>query len=112
MYRRSLGKLTQAAQALYEKPVTEESLRGTGFTVADFESDVVEVWPENHRAVQLFQKMTTQWHMGMGGPTGLNHLVLLARMDRMNLPPDEYDALDEDIRCMEIAALNAMNKKD
>lgn len=56
--------------------------------------------------------MNTQWHVGTSGPTGLNHLVLLARLDRLNLSQDEYEALDEDIRCMEIAALNEMHKKD
>lgn len=47
----------------------------------------------------------------MGGPTGLNHLVLLARMDRMNLTPEEFDDLDADIRLMESAALAEIHRK-
>jgi hypothetical protein len=59
----------------------------------------------------LFSKLQTQWWTGMGGPTGLNHLVLLARMDRMNLTPEEFDDLDADIRLMESAALAEIHRK-
>lgn len=47
----------------------------------------------------------------MSGPTGLNHLVLLARMDRMNLTPEDFDDLDADIRIMEAAALTEIHRK-
>ncbi len=55
--------------------------------------------------------LETQWRMSMKGPTGLDHNVLFARLDRMNLSADDYEDLDSDIRAMEIAALAAMNEK-
>ena len=55
--------------------------------------------------------LETQWRMSMKGPTGLDHNVLLARLDRMKLSAEDYDDMDSDIRAMEIAALAAMNEK-
>lgn len=55
--------------------------------------------------------LETQWRMSMKGPTGLDHNVLLRRLDRMGLTDDEYDDMDSDIRAMEVAALAAMNEK-
>ena len=48
----------------------------------------------------------------MAGPTGLDHNVLLRRLDRMNLEPGEYDQLDADIRVMEEEALSVMRSND
>lgn len=50
----------------------------------------------------------TQWLHGFGGPTGLNYPSLYPLMDRMNLEPDEWDALLEDIQAMEDEALATM----
>jgi hypothetical protein len=69
---------------------------------------VIEVWPENVRAVELFRAMGTQWRFGRHGPIGLDHNVLFHRMDRMKLNDDEYEQLDADIRIMEAAALGQM----
>jgi hypothetical protein len=78
----------------------------------DFDGEAVEVWPENHRAYFLFLALQTQWRVGMAGPTGLDYNTLFHKMDRMRLEPDEYDELEADVRTMEFAALEAMNKKD
>lgn len=55
--------------------------------------------------------LETQWRMSMKGPTGLDHNVLLKRLDRMDLSAEDYDDMDSDIRAMEVAALAAMNEK-
>lgn len=55
--------------------------------------------------------MGTQWLCSMNGPTGLNYVVLQHRLDRMNLPPGEYEQLEDDVRIMESAALAAMRTK-
>lgn len=55
--------------------------------------------------------METQWRVGMGGPTGLDHNVLFRRLDRMDLSAEEYEQMDSDIRTMELAALAVMNEK-
>jgi len=50
--------------------------------------------------------------MGMGGPTGLDYAAVYPLIDRLQLDPEEWDLLLEDIRTLEHAALNAMNQKD
>jgi hypothetical protein len=72
---------------------------------------VVDVWDENWPAVRLFQSLQTQWRVGMGGAYGLDMLVAYHRMDRMRLSDNDYDALEDDLRVMEYAALGVMNKK-
>ena len=97
---------------MYEIPPSEAEMEAAGLTLADFAGEAVEVWPENEPAYFLFQALSRQWRIGMAGPTGLDHNVLLHRLDRMDLEPDEYDQLDADIRLMEEEALFVMRNKD
>lgn len=97
---------------MYESPPSEAEMATAGLTAKDFASEVVEVWPENEPAYFLFNALGTQWRIGMAGPTGLDHNVLLRRLDRMSLEPDEYDQLDADVRLMESEALSVMHSKD
>lgn len=71
----------------------------------------IEIWPDNVRAFNLFQGLRTQWRVGMGGATGLDYFVAYHRMDRMGLPPEEYEQLDLDIQIMEAAVLQWMNER-
>lgn len=70
------------------------------------------MWPENERAFALFTTINTQWRIGMGGPTGLDYNVLFSCMDRMQLPPGEYEQLFADVRVIEIEALSLLNQKE
>ena len=38
--------------------------------------DKFYLWPDNHKPFNLFMGLCTQWIMGSGGPTGLNHAEL------------------------------------
>ena len=91
---------------------SEEQLAAAGLTAADFEGDVVDVWPENQSAYFLFAQLQTQWRVGAAGAIGLDYNTLFHKMDRMELDREEYDALEDDIRAMEFAALEAMKKKE
>lgn len=87
-------------------------MEASGFTSEDYETDPVEVWPENWQAVNLFSDLQTQWRVaGMGGFVGLDYNILFRKMDRMNLNADEYDQLESDIRVMEYEALSVMSKQ-
>jgi hypothetical protein len=97
---------------MYERPATDAELDAFGFSASDYEHEQVEVWPENWQAFDLFRALSTQWRVGMAGPTGLDYNTLFHKMDRMRLEPDEYDELEADIRTMEFAALGAMNTKE
>jgi hypothetical protein len=91
---------------------SEHELEAAGLTLADFEGEAVEVWPENQRAYFLFASLQTQWRVGAGGASGLDFLVAYNRMDRLGLTPEEYDELDQDLQAMELAALAAMHVKE
>lgn len=65
------------------------------------------MWPDNERALQLLKQVGTRWvPASMGGvPMGLRWEALYPLMDRLQLPPAEWDALHEDLMVMEDAAL-------
>ena len=87
-------------------------LAAFGFSPADYPDEVVEVWPENINAVNLFSRISTQWRVGTGGAYGLDYNVMLALMERMRLNDEEHSILLDDMRVIESEALSIMNKKD
>lgn len=82
-----------------------------GLTPDDVAGDPVEIWPENEAAFLLFLSLRSQWRMGMGGATGLDYCALFHKMDRMDLTPEQYDELEEQVRVLEFAALEEINRK-
>lgn len=83
-----------------------------GFRPEDYPVEVVEVWPENVPAYSLFCYMRTQWRGAGMGLIGLDYGPLHRKMDRMDLTPEAYDDLEEDIQAMEAAALSTMNSRE
>ena len=77
--------------------------------VAAAESTHIEVWPENHGALQLFVDLQTQWSVGMAGRTGLNYVAAYPLIDRLTETPDDWWRLFHDLQAMEIAVLNAQS---
>lgn len=55
--------------------------------------------------------MRTQWRVGFSGATGLDYVALFHKMDRMDLSPERYEDLEDEILVMESAALEEMAKK-
>lgn len=86
-------------------------MRALGYDPADFEADVIEVFPENWDSVQFFVRLQTQWRVGMGGATGLDYTAVLALLRTLRLPRERADELFADVQLMERAALAAMHKK-
>ena len=70
----------------------------------------MEVWPENHAAFSLFNNLSTQWRIGMGGPTGLDYAAVYPLLDRAAKDPQEWDELFSDIQVMEGAALKQIGE--
>ncbi len=85
-------------------------MRAAGFEPEDYADECTEVWPENWPAFDLFLTLSTQWRTGMNGPTGMDYAVLYPLLDRRTRSAAEYDELFADIRCMERAALDTINK--
>lgn len=71
----------------------------------------VEVWPENVEALSVFCDLGTQWRSGQAGVYGLDYNVLYRKLDRMNLTPERYDELEDEIRILECAALGEIHKE-
>jgi hypothetical protein len=66
----------------------------------------VEVWPENWKAWGLFCAVSTQWRIGMSGPTGLDYVPLMRLLDLDQLSADEWRDTFDCIRVLEGAALD------
>lgn len=81
-----------------------------------------KVWEENWQSVIFFADYCgTQWQYvsisgGMGGgalmATGLNHASVLASLRTLRLPRTRFDEVFADVRVMERAALEAINKRN
>lgn len=98
---------------MYGQQVTAEEAAKVGLTLADFDDDAVEIWPENADAVHAFDAVGTQWRTGMNGPTGLDYPAVFATLDRVRRDLDDAgrDALFADLQVMERAALREMSKR-
>ncbi len=83
-----------------------------GFLPGDFETDPVEVWPEHVQALHLFQRLQTQWRIGMSGPVGLNYPSVYPLIDRATKTGEEWDLLFWEVQQIEFAALAEMHDKD
>lgn len=62
--------------------------------------------------MDTFRRVGTRWMYGaMGGvPTGLRWEAIYPIIDRMQLPPSEWDELVEAMQVMEVAAIATMHK--
>ncbi len=70
------------------------------------------MWPENWRALELFIALGTQWNRDAGGGlTGINYPSIPAMFDAYRIPVRQRACLFNDIRCIEIGALNAHLEK-
>lgn len=97
---------------MYERPPDEKQLAVWGLRPEDYPSKEVEIWPDNFEAYALFCALSTQWRIGMAGPTGLDYNVLYSKLDRMGLEPERYDELEGDVGVIERAALEEIARKD
>ena len=68
------------------------------------------MWPDNHAAFILFNNLSTQWRVGMGGPTGLDYAAVYPLLDRAAKDQQEWDELFSDIQVMEGAALKQIGE--
>lgn len=71
-------------------------------------SQVVEVFPDNLKSVNLFISMCTQWRMGPMGPIGLDYNVLPILWKLFGIKASERSAIFDDLRILEDSALAEM----
>lgn len=98
--------------------MTLAEAREAGFELEDYETEDVEVLPENIPALNLIQRIGTRWVVvsagGMGGGmvvTGIRWEAVYPLLDRMALSPEDFDALLADLEVMEREAVAVINEK-
>lgn len=84
---------------------TEESIKEAH---GDEEKDFL-IWPENWEAVRAFLSVSSQWSVGVNGPTGLDYSRVRAGLEMagIEVTPDLFGKL----RVLESAALALMGGK-
>ena len=83
-------------------------MEAAGFTPEDYETEPVEIWPENWPSWLLFCDISGQWRYSMGGREALDYTPLFMRMERMDLDAGTWALMFNDIRAIESAALEQM----
>lgn len=74
--------------------------------------DCIEVWEENVQSVNFFLEFCgTQWRVVMGGVTGLDYTAVITSLRTLRLNRERFDEVFADIRTMERAAMEEMQKK-
>lgn len=81
-----------------------------GLTKADIPEDEYDVWPDNWPAFLLFEAMSTQWRVGMGGATGLDYNALPPVASMLGMKRREIPEVFHDIRVMEAEAMLVMSE--
>lgn len=81
-----------------------------GFSIGDLLEETIEVWPDCWPAFTLFEAMSTQWRVGMGGAVGLdyNSLPLVAKY--MEVADEDMPLAFNDLRIMEAEVLKKMSE--
>lgn len=76
--------------------------------LANQQPDVFEVYEENRPALEVFLRVSTQWHVAEGVVRGLNYQSLKWVIDMY--APDRSRDLFEAVSIMEGAALEVLNQ--
>lgn len=77
--------------------------------VAD--TGVTEIWGEHETSFQIFNKMSTQWRVGMNGPTGMDYGLLPEILNGMGITkPKARLGIIEELGVMENSALKTMTE--
>lgn len=103
---------------MYRKPPSDAQLAAFGFTRADFDADVLDIWPDNLLAVAAFKALRTQWRYMPGGmdrpaiPSGLDYASIDTVFRHVGIPAEAQPQVFADVQLMEVAALNEMRREN
>lgn len=81
-----------------------------GFSFDDLQEEEVEVWADIWPAFILFEAMSTQWRVGMGGAIGLDYPALPLVAKYLEIDEELMPLAFTDVRVMEAEALKRMNQ--
>lgn len=97
---------------MFEPEITESEARSEGFELEDYETETVEIWPDNEAAYGVFKRVGSRWKLPpMGGvPVGLQWETIYPLMDRLKLDDEEWNDLHDDLMLMESVAIRTMRE--
>lgn len=100
----------EVARAWGTPPLRAEDI-APGFSAADYETEPVEIWEENHEIFSFFLEISGQWRRaGLDGAcVALDYGPVFTLMDR-RFKGNRWDEVFEDIRLIEKNALSAMRR--
>lgn len=75
------------------------------------QAEPIYLWPENVKAWNFFQAVSTQWHVGRGGAVGLNYAGVDVVRDAQGIRRKEWPRLFSEVQAMERATLAAWREK-
>jgi hypothetical protein len=109
----ALGQLVDDQAAQQEVSEVDAALAAFGLVAAVtvHPPDELYLWPENVPTWNLFQALSTQWLVGMGGATGLNYQSVNIVMDHRRVARRDRQRVFEEIQAMERATLQAWSEK-
>lgn len=97
---------------MYDSGPSDEELAAIGIKREDVADDSdFEIWPENWLPFQIFSRVSTQWRVGAGGPTGLDYQPVRWVMEGLGITKakKQIEVL-QSIRILEVSALEQMDK--
>lgn len=101
----------ELADRMYDPGPSDTELAAIGICREDVQDDsICEIWPENNEAFQLFYQVQSQWRIGPAGRTSLDYNVAFSLMNLMGIKKKRQLRLIEDIKTLEMAALERMYK--
>ena len=96
---------------MFDSGPSDAELEAIGIRREDVaDNSVTEIWPENMLPFQVFNEISSQWRVGMNGPTALDQNFAFSYMDRMGLTHKKQLKVIRAIMVMEGAALKQMRK--
>jgi len=95
---------------MWEPGPSDEALAAFGLSRADIPDEDFEVLPDLWPAFSIFNAMSTQWRVGMGGPVGLDYGVIGDVAALLSFTKKQTAKLFPDLRVMEAEALLVMSE--
>lgn len=83
-------------------------------TLEEIPEEEIFVWDINWNTFNLFNALTSQWRVGMGGATGLDYSVIIPTGKMLGFKQKQINEMFPDLQVMENEALITMgeNQKD
>jgi hypothetical protein len=103
------GDLIDQQQEEQERAQIDEALAALGLVPerpVDVGASECWLWPDNVAAWNVFCSVSTQWRVGINGPTGLDYASVIAHMRHgLQVPEQEFDSLYAGVLAAESGAL-------